>query len=36
MYVGTRLFAPQEETDLSGIFGDLWKEYSRTVRVPWL
>jgi len=36
MYVGSRLFAPDEERGLSKAFGAAWDEYCRKVRLPWL
>lgn len=36
IYVGSRTFAPEEETMLSRTFGDAWDEYSDTVKIPWL
>lgn len=36
LYVGSRLFAPAEETDLSREFGDAWRQYSRSVKLQWL
>jgi protein-S-isoprenylcysteine O-methyltransferase Ste14 len=36
LYVGSRLFSPEEEKKLSGAFGPAWAEYRRRVRIPWL
>ena len=36
LYVGSRLFAPEEERGLSKAFGAAWDEYCRKVRLPWL
>jgi protein-S-isoprenylcysteine O-methyltransferase Ste14 len=36
MYIGSRTFAPAEETDLSKAFGAAWDKYRHTVKVPWL
>jgi protein-S-isoprenylcysteine O-methyltransferase Ste14 len=36
MYVGSRIFAPEEETALSATFGSAWDAYTRSVRMPWL
>ena len=36
LYVGSRLYAPEEERELSKTFGAAWDEYCRTVRIPWL
>jgi protein-S-isoprenylcysteine O-methyltransferase Ste14 len=36
VYIGCRLFAPEEEKMLSKIFGAAWDEYSNNVKIPWL
>jgi protein-S-isoprenylcysteine O-methyltransferase Ste14 len=36
LYIGSRLFAPAEEAELSQTFGAKWDEYRKTVRLPWL
>ena len=36
MYIGSRIFAPAEEAELSATFGATWDEYQDTVRIPWL
>ena len=36
LYLGSRLFAPEEEEELSETFGARWHEYRRTVKIPWL
>lgn len=36
LYVGSRLFAPAEEAELSKTFGADWDSYRRSVRIPWL
>lgn len=36
LYIASRLFAPQEEKDLSRLFGTAWDEYDRRVMIPWL
>ncbi len=36
LYIASRLFAPQEEKDLSRLFGRAWNEYNRRVMLPWL
>ncbi len=36
LHAGTRLFAPDEEKELSTIFGAEWEAYRRRVMVPWL
>lgn len=36
LYVGSRLFAPEEEELLSKTFGPKWEEYREQVKIPWL
>jgi protein-S-isoprenylcysteine O-methyltransferase Ste14 len=36
LYVGSRMFAPDEEAALSRTFGTAWDDYRQTVKVPWL
>jgi protein-S-isoprenylcysteine O-methyltransferase Ste14 len=36
MYVGSRMFAPLEEAELSKTFGAEWDAYRDTVKIPWL
>jgi protein-S-isoprenylcysteine O-methyltransferase Ste14 len=36
LYIGSRIFAPTEEAELSKTFGTSWDEYSSTVKIPWL
>ncbi len=36
LYIGSRLFAPEEEKILSKSFGIAWDEYSHKVKMPWL
>lgn len=36
LYVGSRLFAREEERTLSETFGAAWDEYCRKVKIPWL
>ena len=36
MYFATRLYAPNEETELAERFGASWKRYEAGVRIPWL
>lgn len=36
LYIGARLFAPEEEAALSKRFGTAWDDYCSTVRMPWL
>jgi protein-S-isoprenylcysteine O-methyltransferase Ste14 len=36
MYVGSRIFSPEEEQLLSEIFGKEWDEYCKKVKLPWI
>ena len=36
LYVGSRMYAPEEERALAKEFGQEWDEYSRHVKMPWL
>jgi len=36
LYVGSRMFSPEEERTLSRTFGATWDEYCKKVRIPWL
>ena len=36
LYVGSRIFAPEEEAELSTTFGRAWDDYCSTVWIPWL
>ena len=36
LYLGSRIFAPAEEADLSRTFGEAWQAYSRSVKLQWL
>lgn len=36
MYIGSRIFSPQEETALARAFGPAWDEYRDKVKFPWL
>ncbi len=36
LYLGSRLFAPEEERELARAFGARWDEYLGTVMMPWL
>lgn len=36
VYVGSRIFSPDEEEILAKIFGTTWDEYCNTVKMPWL
>jgi protein-S-isoprenylcysteine O-methyltransferase Ste14 len=36
LYVGARVFAPEEERGLSKTFGAAWDEYCHNVKIAWL
>lgn len=36
LYIGSRLFSPEEEKLLSKTFGASWDEYCQEVKMPWL
>ena len=36
LYIGSRMFATEEEATLSDTFGPAWEEYREAVRIPWL
>jgi protein-S-isoprenylcysteine O-methyltransferase Ste14 len=36
VYIGSRLFSPEEEEMMSKIFGSSWDEYCKKVMIPWL
>lgn len=36
LYLGSRIFAPAEEAELSRTFGETWQAYSRRVKLQWL
>ncbi|UCG92780.1 MAG: isoprenylcysteine carboxylmethyltransferase family protein [candidate division WOR-3 bacterium] len=36
VYIGSRIFAPEEEEILSKTFGATWNEYCNKVKIPWL
>jgi protein-S-isoprenylcysteine O-methyltransferase Ste14 len=36
VYIGSRIYSPEEEKILSKIFGDSWKTYCNKVKLPWL
>ncbi len=36
LYIGSRMFAPDEEKALSRTFGAAWDEYRDRVKIPWL
>jgi protein-S-isoprenylcysteine O-methyltransferase Ste14 len=36
VYIGSRIFSPEEEKLLSKIFGIEWENYSKKVKFPWI
>ena len=36
VYIGSRIFSPEEEKLLSRIFGVEWENYSKKVKLPWI
>ncbi len=36
LYIGARIFAPEEERDLARTFGKAWDAYAGSVRISWL
>jgi protein-S-isoprenylcysteine O-methyltransferase Ste14 len=36
LYIGSRIFSPEEEKIMSKTFGMAWDEYGRKVKIPWL
>jgi protein-S-isoprenylcysteine O-methyltransferase Ste14 len=36
LYIGSRIFSPEEEETLSKTFGTTWDEYCHKVKIPWL
>ena len=36
IYIGSRLYAPEEEKMLSKIFGASWDKYCSHVKIPWM
>jgi protein-S-isoprenylcysteine O-methyltransferase Ste14 len=36
LYIGSRMFAPKEEKELSKTFGPAWVNYAGAVKIPWL
>jgi len=36
LYIGSRVFSPEEEATLSKTFGTTWDEYCHKVKIPWL
>jgi len=36
LYIGSRIFSPEEEAELSKTFGTAWDAYCKKVRIPWL
>ncbi len=36
VYIGSRIYSPEEEKILSKVFGEAWNEYCRIVILPWI
>lgn len=36
VYIGSRIFSPEEEKILSKLHGDKWDDYCSKVKIPWL
>lgn len=36
IYIGSRIFSPEEEKILSKVFGTTWDQYCNKVKIPWL
>ena len=36
VYIGSRLYSPEEEKILAKIFGKSWDDYNKKVKIPWL
>jgi protein-S-isoprenylcysteine O-methyltransferase Ste14 len=36
LYIGSRIFSPEEEKIMSKTFGITWDEYRNKVKIPWL
>lgn len=36
VYIGSRIYSPEEEKILSGVFGQSWKNYCQAVAIKWL
>lgn len=36
VYIGTRIYAPEEEKILSNTFGEKWEAYCKKVVLPWV
>ena len=36
LYIGSRIFSPEEEELLSKTFGTTWDDYRKKVKIPWL
>ena len=36
VYIGSRLYSPEEEQILSNIFGKAWDDYCKKVKLPWI
>ena len=36
VYIGSRMYSPEEERILAQFFGEAWTEYCKKVKMPWL
>lgn len=36
VYIGSRIYSPEEEKILSSLYGDEWDDYCSKVKIPWL
>lgn len=36
LYIGSRIFSPEEEKTLAKVFGESWEKYRLKVLLPWL
>jgi protein-S-isoprenylcysteine O-methyltransferase Ste14 len=36
LYLSSRHFTPEEESELLNTFGPAWDEYRKTVKLPWV
>jgi protein-S-isoprenylcysteine O-methyltransferase Ste14 len=36
LYIGSRMYSPEEEAVLAKTFGASWDEYGKKVKIPWL
>jgi protein-S-isoprenylcysteine O-methyltransferase Ste14 len=36
VYIGSKMYSPEEEEILSKLFGTDWYEYCEKVKIPWI